>query len=63
MVLTHRLALVLDKLLAKTLLGLGCPLQGFQGDFEGPLTICADPNGGYGAQPFRHPEIRLCHAL
>jgi hypothetical protein len=54
---------MLDKLFAKTLLRISCPLQRFQRDLEGSLTIRADPNGWYGAQPFRHSEIRLCHAV
>ena len=53
---------MLDKLLTKTLLRLGCPLQRFKRDPEHSLAIRADPNGWCRAQPFRHPKIRLRHA-
>jgi hypothetical protein len=61
--LIHPLALVLDKLLAKTFLGLGRYFEEFQRDFEGPLTLCADANGWCDAQPFRHSKTGFRHGL
>ena len=60
---SHALAPMFSELLAKAFLRLRCPLQRFQRDLEGSLTICADCDGWYSAQPFRHPETHLRHAF
>ena len=61
--LLHKRVLVLDNLLAKTFLGLGRYFEGFQRDFEGPFTLCADANGWCGAQPFRCSKTEIRHGL
>jgi hypothetical protein len=61
--LLHKRALVLDNLLAKTFLGLGRYFEGFQRNFEGSFTLCADANGWCGAQPLRYSKTEFRHGL